>query len=397
VRVGFVACSKTKAAHPMPAGALYASPLFRKSLLAALDASDRIYILSAKHGVLRPGSVIEPYDVALKGMPKANRQEWGRRAGAELDSILNRRDTVALFCGEEYIEPLRRDLNRIGVTIINPLALLSLGQRLQRLAELNEESNLKQQAARFSRLLHRLWLAQSGGRRIRETSGRQAWPARGLYFILEPDHSLGAGRMPRIVRVGTHAVSAGSKTSLWDRLSTHRGTTVGGGSHRSSIFRLHVGRAIMANDPAHPWPKTWSQGQSAPKLTTATEVILENRVSEIIGELSVIWLDVDDDAGPLSERAYLERNAIGLLSRMGVLTPATRSSWIGQLSPDWRIATSGLWNLNHLFQKPDDDFLDRLERAIDRTTGRKSSKPTDLQLIPELKSQFNLFRGTRDT
>lgn len=381
----------------MTAGALYASPLYRKSLLAALDTSDRFYILSAKHGILHPNSVIEPYDVTLKGMPRAQRLDWGRLVGAQLDNVLTFRDTAALYCGEEYIDPLRVDLERIGAAVAMPLAQLSLGQRLQRLAELNGEAALRQQATRFSHLLHRLWLVQSGGRRFRNADGRQHWPTKGLYFILEPDHGLGGGKMPRIVRVGTHAVSKGSKTSLWDRLSTHRGTLAGGGSHRSSIFRLHVGRAAMAEEPALFWPETWSQGQSAPAAVRAGEVALEHRVSEIIGELSVLWLDVDDEAGPTSERAYLERNAIGLLSRMGLLTPGVRSSWLGRQSPDWRIAASGLWNLNHLFLRPDDDFLDRLERAVDRTTGSKSAIPAGVERAPTLRSQLNLFRRTRET
>jgi hypothetical protein len=377
----------------MPAGALYASPLYRKSLLAALDRSDRVYVLSAKHGVLDPQTITAPYDVTLKTMGRADRQEWGRVTGATLDSVLKRRDTVTLFCGEEYVEPLRADFVRIGVTTEEPLSMLSLGQRLQRLRELNSEVSLRQQAIRFSRLLHRLWLAQSGGRTIRDTNGKQTWPAKGLYFILEPTHAISGSRMPRIVRVGTHAVSAGSKTSLWDRLSTHRGTGNGGGSHRSSIFRLHVGRALVKQDPSRAWPATWSKGQSAPAAIRSGEEQLERLVSEVIGEMNLLWLNIDDEAGPASERGYLERNAIGLLSRIGLLNPSTRSTWLGRLSPDWRIAASGLWNLNHVFMKPDDDFLDRLEVAIDNTIGRVSTRSPPPVLQPSIKTQLELFRG----
>lgn len=396
MRVGFIACAKTKASFAMPAGALYASPLYRKSLLAALDLSDRVYILSAKHGVLDPQTLIEPYDLTLKTIPRSQRQEWGREAGKRLDEILSRRDIVTLICGEEYIEPLRPDLERIGVSVEEPLGRLSLGQRLQRLAVLNGEAKLRQQAIRFSRLLHRLWLSQSGGRRIGDAHGRLPWPSRGLYFILEPNHAISGGRMPRIVRVGTHAVSAGSKTTLWDRLSTHRGTSTGGGSHRSSIFRLHVGRATMNHDRSQSWPDTWSQGQSAPTAVRAREAVLEQRVSEIIGGLSVLWLDVDDEPGPASERAYLERNSIGLLSRVGLLSPATRKSWLGRLSPDWRIAASGLWNLNHVFTKPDKHFLDRLEAAIDRTVGRKAAISSAPAQATSTRSQLSLFHKRRD-
>jgi hypothetical protein len=122
---------------------------------------------------------------------------------------------------------------------------------------------------------------------------------------------------------------------------------------------------------------------------------LEQHVSDIIGDLAVLWLDVDDHPGPGSERAYLERNAIGLLSRAGLLTPTSRPSWLGRLSPDWRIAASGLWNLNHVFTKPDDHFLDRLEAAIDRTTGRKDNSSLPMARKANVKTQLNLFERKR--
>lgn len=367
-RIGFVACSKTKNVVRLPAAALYTSALFRKSLLAALDKSEKVYILSAKHGLLACGDVIDPYDVTLKTMRQSERMAWGARTGAQLDAVLRPRDTAVLFCGEEYMAPLRTDLDRLNVTVEAPLGALSLGSRLSELGKINEEAALRDMGARFFRLMNQVRAAQSGGRRIDETHGRQPWPARGVYFILA-GHSLERGKMPRIVRVGTHAVSRGSKTSLWDRLSTHRGTSAGGGSHRSSIFRLHVGRAWTRFAADEGWPESWAQGQSAPLEVRNGEALLERQVSKIIGAMQVVWLDVDDTPGPESERAYLERNAIGLLSRLGLLGSGSEPDWLGRFSSDWRIAISGLWNLNHLFYKPDVDFMERLTAAVERTIG----------------------------
>ena len=74
-------------------------------------------------------------------------------------------------------------------------------------------------------------------------------PRRGVYFFFEPGELREDGRTPRVVRVGTHAVSAGSRTTLWTRLRDHRGHVigrhVGGGNHRASIFRRHVGSALL--------------------------------------------------------------------------------------------------------------------------------------------------------
>lgn len=368
-RIGFVACSKTKSALRLPAAALYTSPLFRKSLLAACDRSDKVYILSAKHGLLECSEIVEPYDVTLKTMKKPDRIAWGRRIGLQLDAVLRPRDTAVLFCGAEYIAPLRAEFDRLKTTVETPLDTLSLGPRLSLLRKLNDEASLRETGAAFLRVMQHLWVAQSGGRRIEETTGRQPWPSRGVYFVLA-GHSQTRGSMPRIVRVGTHAVSKGSKTTLWDRLSTHRGTAVGGGSHRSSIFRLHVGRAWARYDEAGDWPESWANGQSAPAIVRQGEESLERKVSALIGAMRVVWLDVDDEAGPTSERAYIERNAIGLLSRLGLLQSRTEADWLGYNSPDWRIAASGLWNLNHAFQRPDPDFIERLTRAAEQTMGR---------------------------
>lgn len=370
-RIGFVACSKTKGDRPMAAAALYQSALFRKSLLAALDACDRVYILSAKHGVISCGEIIEPYDVTLKTMPRKDREAWGVRVQPQLAPILHARDAAVLYCGEEYLAPLRDYFLQSNVTVEMPLGSLSLGMRLQALAKLNEEMKLRQTATEFAQLMRRLWVAQGGGRRIEETNGRLPWPGRGVYFILEADRGLGGGRMPRVVRIGTHAVSQGSRTSLWDRLSTHRGTAGGTGSHRSSIFRLHVGRAWARHTPSSVWPSSWALGQSAPREIRDTEEGLEREVSKIIGEMRVIWLNVPDEPGPASERAYLERNAIGLLSRIGLLNAIGLPDWLGRESADWRIATSGLWNLNHVFAKPDAMFTRRMAKAVSRTIGRE--------------------------
>lgn len=390
--IGFVSCSKTKSSLRLPAAALYTSALFRKSLLAALDRSEKVFILSAKHGVLGCSEVIEPYDLTLKTMKKDERKAWSQHTGAQLDSVLRPRDTALLFCGEEYATPLLSDFDRLEVSVMTPLGTLSLGSRLSLLGRLNGEFELRSMAKRFFGLMQQVWAAQSGGRRIDSTSGRQAWPSRGVYFILD-SYGVDRGRLPRIVRVGTHAVSQGSKTTLWHRLSTHRGTTLGAGSHRSSIFRLHVGRAWTRCAETEIWPESWGQGQTAPLEVRQGEERLEQQVSKLIGAMSVIWLDVGDEPGPESERAYLERNAIGLISRLGLLRSAIEPDWLGHFSADWRIAVSGLWNLNHVFRRPDPDFIDRLTIAVERTIGhRPRGQPVD-KLGGKLQDQLSFLFG----
>src|SRR4051812_16188490 len=94
-------------------------------------------------------------------------------------------------------------------------------------------------------------------------TGRQPWPERGVYFIFEPNETrVNSGSGPRVVRVGTHALRDTSNTRLWTRLKQHRGRSrTRGGNHRGSIFRLLIGLALMAKEPALFIP-TWGRDVS---------------------------------------------------------------------------------------------------------------------------------------
>lgn len=247
-KIALVACTKTKQSSRMRAQLLYNSSLYRKSLLYALTNADEIFILSAKHFLLDPEAVISPYERAMSELKKEERNEWGREVERQLLKVVKRSDELVVLCGRDYYSPLLEAIGRIGCRTIFPLQGLSLGNRLRVLAEQNDEERLQKVLVEFYKLLRDLYVGQDGGRILGSSSGRMAWPKRGVYFFLEPQEFLRTRRfsplLQRVVRIGTHAVSKGSKTTLWDQLSTHRGGISGTGSHRSSIFRLHVGAAL---------------------------------------------------------------------------------------------------------------------------------------------------------
>ena len=204
---------------------------------------------------------------------------------------------------------------------------------------------------------------QLGGvRRLSQSHGRLGWPKRGVYFFREPgEQRCHSGSGPRIVRVGTHALKAGARTTLWNRLSQHRGTKrSGGGNHRGSIFRLIVGTALIARD-GRDYP-TWGRGSSASRDVRKNEIPLEQAVTQVIGEIPYLWLAVNDAPGPASLRGYIERNAIALLSnyREEALDPPS-SSWLGHFCNRDLVRTSGLWNQNHVNEHYEPEFLDILE------------------------------------
>lgn len=183
----------------------------------------------------------------------------------------------------------------------------------------------------------------------------------------------------RLVRVGTHALKQGSQTTLWDRLRTHRGTLdgkrAGGGNHRGSIFRLHVGTAILRKEGLEEQYATWGIESSAKRKIRDLEYHIEKKVSKHIRSMPFLWLEVNDAPGPRSERAYIERNSLALLSNYGKLeTPSAidppSKAWLGHYCKSRMVRESGLWNVDHVTEKHvDPKFLDKLEMKV-RNYGR---------------------------
>ena len=223
---------------------------------------------------------------------------------------------------------------------------------------------------RFYEILDELSSVIGGPRTLARCNGRYL-PARGVYFFMEHgEYRTDSGRGLRVVHVGTHAVSSGSDSRLWNRLTHHRGFLKnGGGNHRGSIFRLLVGEALQNLNGLN--LPSWGKGSSAPRDVREREQPLERLVSVTIRRMPFLWLDVPDDPGPESLRAYIERNAIALLSnyRQPALDPPSHA-WLGLHSGREQVRESGLWNQNHVDEAWDPAFLDEmaaLVRAMRRT------------------------------
>lgn len=204
-----------------------------------------------------------------------------------------------------------------------------------------------------------------GCRLLARCHGRMRWPRHGIYLFFEDGELRDNGETLRVTRVGTHALTAHSKTTLWDRLRTHRGTIGGSqpgtGNHRASIFRLHVGTALLARGHHPEAAATWGRGSSATRETRQREIALERTVSSYIRAMPLLWLDVPDR----QDRAQLERSIIALLSNLHrpPIDPAT-PSWLGRSARSEAIRTSGLWNVQHVDIPPDPAPLHRFEHLV---------------------------------
>ncbi len=219
---------------------------------------------------------------------------------------------------------------------------------------------------RFYRIIDKLHENCKRFRCLKACTRKSGWPGRGVYFFFEDHEFREDGSTLRVVRVGTHAVSANSRTTLWNRLHTHRGASSGGGNHRGSIFRKRVGEALLRvrSYPAE-IAASWGMDNSAPKSTRLAEIPLERDVSAVIGAMPFLWIEIADAPGAGSDRAYLERNSIALLSNFEK-EPIDKPSegWLGGHSPQQTIQKSGLWNTNHVADHYVPVFLDVLEKYV---------------------------------
>lgn len=105
-RVALIGCSASKLPHAAPAVQLYTGQLFRKSLAYAKQQGCVIRILSAKHGLVHPDTVLQPYNVTLGNMTYQERKSWGSYVSRNLNEF-KQDETILLFlCGRSYVDPI---------------------------------------------------------------------------------------------------------------------------------------------------------------------------------------------------------------------------------------------------------------------------------------------------
>ena len=128
MKVVLVSCVKSKLAHPAPAAELYTSSLFRGSLNYAKRLKpDRVFILSALHGLVEPTQVIAPYEETLNGKPKAVLQQWADRVAIQLSTVADLdKDHFVFLAGNNYRKFLLPKMSSYEV----PLEGKGLGKQL---------------------------------------------------------------------------------------------------------------------------------------------------------------------------------------------------------------------------------------------------------------------------
>jgi hypothetical protein len=108
-RIGLIACSKRKLDHAAPARELYTGPVFglsRKWMESRAAGLAGWAILSAKHGLLMPDDVVEPYDLSLDSLTAEERRAWADRTRAQIVARWGTDRPFMVLAGDHYREAL---------------------------------------------------------------------------------------------------------------------------------------------------------------------------------------------------------------------------------------------------------------------------------------------------
>lgn len=143
-----IGCGASKLDHRARARELYTSTFFKEKVRFAEHLGLPWAILSAKHGILKPDSLTEPYDFSAPHLDRFELREWVVGVAAQLfeweeeeddhpEVIISMREInrLVLIAGETYASALTDTLRTLGIEVINPVAGLGIGQQIAWLRE----------------------------------------------------------------------------------------------------------------------------------------------------------------------------------------------------------------------------------------------------------------------
>jgi len=374
-RIVLVGCSKKKQKITSRAADLYTSPRFLKAKRFAESHSDRWYVLSAKHGLLLPNDEIAPYDLSLDMMDVQERARWATEVLDALEPCVSPGDEVTILAGPSYQKDVARGLTAMGAKVHAPLESQPIGRQLRLLNEMNRPSKKEADTSRLYGILDRLSIGLGGLVSAGSALAREDIPVSGVYFFFEPTElrSDDPSKL-RVVRVGTHGVSKGSRATLRDRLRAHLGTE-DGGNHRTSIFREHLGESYLNHEGRLSEVPSWGNKGAISEKALLLEEEVEKWVSKYIRTMFLLWVAVEGEADKRGARATIEKNAIALLSGGVVQLHPPSADWLGKWSTRPAVRSSGLWNVQHTHDIYRSEFLDSLEGLVDSTVVSQNQPP----------------------
>lgn len=124
MRVALIACGSQKLPSAAPAKDLYTGNLFRLSRAWVCDSGtypsgatrpprlgtlfSAWGVLSAKHGLLLPDQIVEPYDVSLSNFSRDERAEWAKSVVQEIVDEWGAATIYTVLSGRMYVGDLHK-------------------------------------------------------------------------------------------------------------------------------------------------------------------------------------------------------------------------------------------------------------------------------------------------
>jgi hypothetical protein len=133
-KIVLIACANKKINQKAKAKEVYVSPLFKLNLAYAQSINpDRIFILSAKYGLLSLEQEIEPYNESLNRKPKEQLKKWADKVLEQMKNVninLNN-DKIIFLAGQNYRKYLLSSITDHN----SPMQGLGIGKQLKWLKE----------------------------------------------------------------------------------------------------------------------------------------------------------------------------------------------------------------------------------------------------------------------
>lgn len=130
VKIALIGCTSRKQDYACPAIEMYTkSNYFNLKLDYCKKINiDKIFILSAKYGLLEPDTIIQPYNLHLKSTSKDYRLNWSENVLKDLKQKTDiENDEFIILAGNDYMKYLLEYIPNHN----NPVKGLGIGQQMK--------------------------------------------------------------------------------------------------------------------------------------------------------------------------------------------------------------------------------------------------------------------------
>jgi len=138
-KIVLISCASKKLAYKSKAEDLYISTLFRLSFAYAKKLKpDKIFILSAKYGLLNLNDEIATYNETLNNKPVSDIKLWAEKVVINLREMADlKSDMFVFFAGKKYREYILPHIKYYKI----PLKGLRIGEQLKFLKNKLEQAD----------------------------------------------------------------------------------------------------------------------------------------------------------------------------------------------------------------------------------------------------------------